>query len=60
MDGKLGPNTDKDTKVAGVIDFFGPTDVSKMNAQRLPSTMDHDTPNAPEAKLLGGAGADDP
>lgn len=54
MDGKLGPHTDKDTKVAGVIDFFGPTDVSKMNAQRMPGTMDHDGPNAPEAKLLGG------
>jgi acetyl esterase/lipase len=53
MDGKLGPHTDKDTKVAGVIDFFGPTDVSKMNAQKLPGTMDHDGPNAPEAKLLG-------
>jgi acetyl esterase/lipase len=53
MDGKLGPHTDKDTKVNGVIDFFGPTDVSKMNAQRLPGTMDHDSPNAPEAKLLG-------
>ncbi len=54
MDGNLGPHTDKDTKVAGVIDFFGPTDVSKMNTQRLPGTMDHDTPDAPEAKLLGG------
>ena len=54
MDGKLGPHTDKDTKVAGVIDFFGPTDVAKMNAQRLPGTMDHDTADAPEAKLLGG------
>jgi acetyl esterase/lipase len=53
MDGKLGPHTDKDTRVNGVIDFFGPTDVSKMNAQRLPGTMDHDSPNAPEAKLLG-------
>ncbi len=54
MDGKLGPHVDKDTKVAGVIDFFGPTDVSKMNAQRLPGTMDHDRGDAPEAKLLGG------
>jgi acetyl esterase/lipase len=53
MDGKLGPHTDKDTKVAGVIDFFGPTDVSKMNAQRIPGGMDHDTPDSPESKLLG-------
>jgi acetyl esterase/lipase len=53
MDGTLGPHTEEDTRVAGVIDFFGPTDVSKMNAQRLPGTMDHDGPNAPEAKLLG-------
>jgi acetyl esterase/lipase len=53
MDGNPEPNPDKDTKVAGVIDFFGPTDFSKMNAQRLPGAMDHDTPQAPEAKLLG-------
>lgn len=53
MDGKIGPHTDKDTRVAGVIDFFGPTDVSLMNSQRLPGTMDHDTADAPEAKLLG-------
>ena len=54
MDGEVGHHKDRDTKVAGVIDFFGPTDVSKMNAQRLPGTMDHDGPDAPEAKLLGG------
>lgn len=53
MDGTLGPDIKENTKVAGVIDFFGPTDVSKMNAQRLPGTMDHDTAEAPEAKLLG-------
>ena len=53
MDGKIGPHTDKDTKVAGVIDFFGPTDFAKMNSQRLPGTMDHDAVEAPEGKLLG-------
>jgi acetyl esterase/lipase len=53
MDGKLGPDTDKDARVAGVIDFFGPTDFSKMNAQRPPGGMDHDSANSPESKLLG-------
>ena len=49
MDGKIGPHTDKDTKVAGVIDFFGPTDVSKMDAQRLPGGQVHDTAESPES-----------
>ena len=53
MDGKIGPHTDKDTKVAGVIDFFGPTDVSKMDAQRLPNGQKHDSADSPESKLLG-------
>ncbi len=53
MDGKIGPHTDKDTKVAGVIDFFGPTDVSKMDAQRLPDGQVHDSAESPESKLLG-------
>lgn len=53
MDGKIGPHTDRDTKVAGVIDFFGPTDVSKMDAQRLPGGQVHDTADSPESKLLG-------
>lgn len=53
MDGKIGPHSGQTTKVAGVIDFFGPTDVSKMDAQRLPGGQKHDSASSPESKLLG-------
>ena len=53
MDGSLGPDTNQNTKVAGVIDFFGPTDVSQMDAQRLPDGQKHDSADSPESKLLG-------
>ena len=53
MDGTLGPDTGQNTKVAGVIDFFGPTDVSQMDAQRLPDGQKHDSADSPESKLLG-------
>lgn len=35
-----------------VIDFYGPTDISQMNAQ--PSIMDHVSPDSPEGMLIGG------
>lgn len=53
MDGTLGPHTKLDTKVTGVIDLFGPTDVSQMDAQRLPGGQKHDPADSPESKLLG-------
>ena len=42
-------------KVQCVVDWFGPSDLAKMNAQAPPfSRMDHDAPDAPEALLVGG------
>src|SRR5262245_21074307 len=39
-----------------VVDFFGPTDLTKMAAQAgANSKFDHDGPNSPESKLVGGA-----
>ncbi len=38
--------------VNSIIDFYGPTDVSKMS--QFPSIMDHVKPTSPEGKLLGG------
>ena len=50
------PNKDVSDRVACVVDLFGPTDLLKMAAQSKPnSKIDHDSPNAPEAKLIGGA-----
>lgn len=40
------------SNVNGIIDFYGPTDISKMNDE--PSTMDHTSPDSPEGSLLGG------
>ncbi len=47
-----GPNLQFSSKVQAVCDFFGPTDFTKMSA--FESSMDHDAPDAPEAKLVGG------
>jgi acetyl esterase/lipase len=40
--------------VQAVIDFFGPTDIARMDNQRLPNGMVHNDPNSPESQLLGG------
>ncbi|MEZ5072486.1 MAG: alpha/beta hydrolase [Bacteroidales bacterium] len=39
-------------EVNAIVDYYGPTDVSKMND--FPSSMDHVQPDSPEGKLLGG------
>jgi acetyl esterase/lipase len=50
------PNKDVSDSVQCVIDFFGPTDLLKMGAQAgAKSKFDHDGPNSPESKLVGGA-----
>lgn len=38
--------------VNSIIDYYGPTDVSKMS--QFPSAMDHVKPTSPEGKFLGG------
>jgi acetyl esterase/lipase len=42
-----GGNKEVSSKVQAVVDWFGPTDLTKMGGS-------HDNPNSPEAKLLGG------
>jgi len=50
------PHKDVSDKVQCVVDFFGPTDLTKMAAQAgANSKIDHDSPNSPESKLVGGA-----
>ncbi len=49
------PHKDVSDAVQCVIDFFGPTDLLKMGEQAGPkSKFDHDGPNSPESKLVGG------
>lgn len=52
LEGRLGPHPGTDSRVAAVIDFFGPTDFLKMND--FPGRIDHDAANSPESKLVGG------
>jgi len=53
LEGTLGKNLDKDSKVTCVLNFFGPEDFLTMVKQ--PSTIDRTKGNDyPEAKLLGG------
>ncbi len=43
------------SRVQCVVDFFGPSDLTRMAAQALPgSKLDHDGPGSPESKLVGG------
>jgi acetyl esterase/lipase len=46
LEGNGGP-LDRSSRVQAVIDWFGPTDFTKMGGS-------HDGPNSPEARLLGG------
>lgn len=53
LEGKLGPHTDQNSRVACVVDFFGPTDFLTMND--FPSRIDHDAASSPESLLIDGA-----
>jgi dipeptidyl aminopeptidase/acylaminoacyl peptidase len=46
LEGKQG-NLDQSSRVQAVVDWFGPTDLTKMGGS-------HDQPSSPEARLLGG------
>lgn len=47
-----GPNLNLSSRVRAVCDYFGPTDLTKMSD--FESTMDHDAPDSPESRLVGG------
>ena len=38
-------------KVKGIIDFYGPTDITTMNKE--PSSQNHSEPDSPEGRLIG-------
>jgi acetyl esterase/lipase len=49
------PHKDVSDHVQCVVDFFGPTDLTRMAVQAgAKSKLDHDAPNSPESKLVGG------
>ena len=52
MDGSIGPHTAQDTKVACVVDYFGPTNFLRMNDFK--GRIDHDAAGSPESQLIGG------
>lgn len=41
-----------DYSVRGIIDFYGPTDITTMNL--VPSSQDHRTADSPEGMMIGG------
>ncbi|MDP6543828.1 MAG: alpha/beta hydrolase fold domain-containing protein [Phycisphaerae bacterium] len=53
LEGKIGKNLKFDSRVACVVNWFGPTDM--LTIGKYPSHLKHDAPDSPEAKLLGGA-----
>ncbi|RMF44499.1 MAG: alpha/beta hydrolase [Planctomycetota bacterium] len=54
LEGTLG-TTGVPSSVQAVCDYYGPTDLLRMNSQSGPhSRLDHDAPNSPESQLLGG------
>ncbi len=56
LEGSIGEHTRTSSRVQCVVDFYGPTDLTKMGAQSKPnSKIDHDAPNSPESRLIGGA-----
>lgn len=51
LEGTIGPHTAQNSKVACVVDYYGPTELLTMNEQI--STLDHDAPDSPESRLIG-------
>jgi len=56
LEGTLGQHKGVSSRVTCVVDLYGPSDF--LTIGRYPSRLKHDSPNSPEAKLLGGAIAD--
>jgi len=52
----VGENSGESSRVQCVVDWFGPSDFLTIGRQSLPeSKLNHDAPDSPEAKLIGGA-----
>jgi acetyl esterase/lipase len=51
---ELGDQDDRTSRVQAVVDFFGTSDFSQLDAHRLPDGMVHNLPAAPAPQLIGG------
>ena len=55
LEGELGEHRGVSSRVRCVVDWFGPSDLTQMARQAPPtSRIDHDAPDSPEARLIGG------
>ena len=52
LEGKTGGNTDQKSRVACVVDEYGPSELLAMS--EFPSDIEHDAPDSPESRLVGG------
>jgi acetyl esterase/lipase len=52
LEGDLGEHDDQSSRVTCVGNYFGPSELLTMGDH--PSRMDHDAPDSPESKLVGG------
>jgi acetyl esterase/lipase len=52
LEGELGPHLGIDSRVRCVVDEFGPSELLAMS--EYPTRMDHNAPNSPESRLVGG------
>jgi acetyl esterase/lipase len=52
LEGALGEHTETSSRVTCVVDYFGPSELLTMGD--YPSRMDHNAPNSPESRLVGG------
>jgi acetyl esterase/lipase len=52
----VGPNLEVSSRVQAVCDYFGPTDLTRMDERTAPGArMRHNDPASPESALLGGS-----
>lgn len=52
LEGTVGGNLERSSRVAAVVDWFGPTDFLSMD--QFPGSQSHDAPLSFESQLLGG------
>ncbi len=51
----VGPNLNVSSRVQAVCDYYGPTDLTQMDARAAPGArLKHNAPDSPEARLIGG------
>jgi len=51
----VGDHLEVSSNVQGVVDYYGPTDFLQMDEHAPPGSQQHNPPNSPESKFIGGA-----